>query len=260
MIFLYFFIGLFASTVGAIAGLGGGVIIKPLLDLFGHYDLATIGILSASTVLSMATISLIKSRKKEIKIEKSTSIYIAFGSILGGISGKWLFNYVMSVIPFTKVIAIFQSTLLALLMVSIYLLIKNKHKMNRLSIQHKMAILLIGLFLGIISAFLGIGGGPLNVAILALLFSMTPKQASLNSIFIIFFAQSASLLFVTFTTGFQSYNLSMLLYMIIGGITGGWLGSNLTSKVSNQQVETIFNISILLIFLINVYNIIEAIF
>ena len=48
-----------ASIVGAICGIGGGVIIKPLLDAFGIASVAEISFLSGCTVLSMSCYSVI---------------------------------------------------------------------------------------------------------------------------------------------------------------------------------------------------------
>ncbi|HLQ75126.1 MAG TPA: sulfite exporter TauE/SafE family protein, partial [Alloiococcus sp.] len=55
---IYFAVGLIATIFGALAGLGGGVIIKPVLDLLGDYDVGTISVLSAATVFSMSVVSL----------------------------------------------------------------------------------------------------------------------------------------------------------------------------------------------------------
>ena len=49
-----------ASIVGAICGIGGGVIIKPLLDAFGIASVAEISFLSGCTVLSMSCYSVVK--------------------------------------------------------------------------------------------------------------------------------------------------------------------------------------------------------
>lgn len=42
----YFIIIVFANTVGAISGMGGGVIIKPLLDFMGKSPLSAINFYS----------------------------------------------------------------------------------------------------------------------------------------------------------------------------------------------------------------------
>ena len=44
---IYTLVILTATSLGAVAGLGGGVIIKPLLDLVGAHDAATINIYSS---------------------------------------------------------------------------------------------------------------------------------------------------------------------------------------------------------------------
>src|SRR5699024_2309164 len=119
-------------------------------------------------------------------------------------------------------------------------------------------IVFIGFILGILAAFLGIGGGPLNVAILALLFSMGAKEAALNSIFIIFFSQASALLLVTFTTGFSEFDLSMLVFMIPGGIIGGFLGSKTSKFVYDQTVEKIFSAGIILIIFISIWNVVAS--
>ncbi|MCH1969832.1 hypothetical protein [Romboutsia hominis] len=60
---IYFLVGIIATTIGAISGIGGGVIIKPVLDTLGNYDISTISILSSFTVFSMSIVALLKSIK-----------------------------------------------------------------------------------------------------------------------------------------------------------------------------------------------------
>ena len=57
-----------ASVVGAICGIGGGVLIKPLLDAFGVLSVASISFLSGCTVLSMSCYSVVKAKKAEIPL------------------------------------------------------------------------------------------------------------------------------------------------------------------------------------------------
>lgn len=50
----------------------------------------------------------------------------------------------------------------------------------------------IGLVLGMSSAFLGIGGGPINLVVLFHFFSMPTKRAAQSSLYIILFSQATS--------------------------------------------------------------------
>ena len=127
--------------------------------------------------------------------------------------------------------------------------------MVRFQVKNKLGILLAGMVLGLIASFIGIGGGPLNIALLVFFFSMDARNASVNSIYIIFFSQLSSLILVGITTGFSSYNLSMLWYMIIGGSLGGLIGSSLVQKLKNKSIELIFNVVILMMIPVNFYNI-----
>ncbi|MEB5454289.1 MULTISPECIES: sulfite exporter TauE/SafE family protein [Virgibacillus] len=252
----YFLIGLVACTVGAMAGLGGGIIIKPLLDMLGHYDLSTIGVLSAATVFSMAVVSLIKARNSNLGIDRGNSFFIAIGSIIGGFTGKGIFNHFVVNSGMSTIIGIFQSALLSGLLIIIYVFMRYNHRIKTYHVQNRFVILCVGLVLGLLSAFLGIGGGPLNVAVLVFIFSMNTKDASINSIFIIFFSQLSSLILVATSTGFAPYDLSMAWFMIPGGMLGGIIGTNLVSKISNRWVERIFNGTLLMIILITLYNIV----
>ncbi len=51
-----------ASVAGAICGIGGGVLIKPILDAFGVLSVASISFLSGCTVLSMSCYSVVKAK------------------------------------------------------------------------------------------------------------------------------------------------------------------------------------------------------
>ena len=50
MVLIYFLVALLSTICGSIDGLGGGVIIKPVLDFLGDYNIETIGVLSACTI------------------------------------------------------------------------------------------------------------------------------------------------------------------------------------------------------------------
>ena len=63
MLTLFLLICFGASVLGSICGIGGGIIIKPLLDAFGVLDAATVSFLSGVTVLSMTAYSVVKNKE-----------------------------------------------------------------------------------------------------------------------------------------------------------------------------------------------------
>ena len=85
IIYLVFLIVCFgASIVGAICGIGGGVIIKPVLDSFGVLDVTAISFLSGCTVLSMTTYSVLKNKiSGESHVTMKTGFPLAIGAAVG---------------------------------------------------------------------------------------------------------------------------------------------------------------------------------
>ena len=129
-IILFFLICFFASVIGAICGIGGGVIIKPVLDAFQMMDVSTISFLSGCTVLSMTTYSVIKSKmSKTNSINSKTALPLALGAAVGGILGKWIFSLLTNTFPISKVGAV-QSICLMLITIGtlVYTIYKAKIK------------------------------------------------------------------------------------------------------------------------------------
>ncbi len=255
----FFIISFIASTVGAISGIGGGVIIKPSLDTFTSLSVETISFLSGCTVLSMTIITLFKSRKGGIVLDKRISSLLALGGVIGGLAGKYLFDLAITTFSSDSV-GISQSSLLALMVLFVFIFVLNKKKIQAKSYTSGILAVITGLFLGAIASFLGIGGGPINLAILYLFFSMDAKKAALNSIFIIFLSQAASLIFTVAGGRVPSFEPLILILMISGGILGGFTGAEVTKRVSLRGVDTVFLAVLLLIFVLSAVQILTLSF
>ena len=250
MAIIYFLIAIFATTVGAGAGLGGGVIIKPALDALGGYDVFVIGVLSSATVLAMAVISTIKRFRQGTKLD-ITLILLAAGAVAGGFLGKEGFSFARGIMR-DNILTTLQASILIFLL----LLVLIRKKLPDWHIKNKIVVFAMGLLLGAISAFLGIGGGPINVAVLCMFFAMDIKEAAAGSIFIILFAQLTKLITIAATTGFGTADYSMLYVMIPGGILGGFLGPWVKHKLEEHHIEKLFFAVVVGVILLNVYNII----
>ena len=97
---LVLLVSFFACTVGAICGIGGGIIIKPVLDATGVADVATINFLSGCTVLSMTLYSVLKAKLSGTStIDPKTDTPLAIGAAVGGLAGKELFSLVAGLFP-----------------------------------------------------------------------------------------------------------------------------------------------------------------
>lgn len=95
-VILYVVVILLANTIGAISGMGGGVIIKPALQIFNWDSVLTINFYSSVAVFTMAVSSTWKQIKAKNAINKTCVVGLSLGSILGGIAGDISFGWFYS--------------------------------------------------------------------------------------------------------------------------------------------------------------------
>lgn len=90
--FLYFIVIVLANTVGAISGMGGGVIIKPAFDFIGAHDVGAISFYSATAVFTMSIISTTTQLTSGRKFNWKIVSWVSAGAVLGGILGNIAFE------------------------------------------------------------------------------------------------------------------------------------------------------------------------
>ncbi len=251
--FLFFTIALVASTIGAISGIGGGVIIKPLMDAFSGLDIAVINFLSGCTVLTMSISSYIRGLKQELKINYKRTIPLALGASVGGIVGKMIFA------SLTTNVALIQSSMLLIINIGVFIYIIKKASIKSLHINNIILCCLIGFMLGSVSSFLGIGGGPINIAVLYYFFSMTPKLTAKNSLFIILLSQFSSLATTLFSGAMLEVSIWALALMCLGGVIGAIVGGKIDKIMDDDITEKFFMVVLLMLILLNIYNVVQAV-
>ena len=255
---LFFVVAFLSSIVGAICGIGGGVVIKPVLDMLRMGEPATINFLSGCTVLSMSLYSVSKAlRAGDSKVETSTGTPLALGAAVGGIIGKEMFSAVKAFFGGSPMVGGVQAIALGIITLGTLLYTVNKSRIKTHSMTNKLVCVIIGLLLGVMSSFLGIGGGPINLVVLGYFFGMDTKTAAANSIYIILFSQAASFI-STLITGLPEFRILALILMVAGGIGGGIVGRKLNKKMDNKAVDKLFIGLMVLIVGICIYNAVRA--
>ena len=151
-----------------------------------------------------------------------------------------------------------QAIALGIITLGTLLYTVNKAGIRTRKTSNKLLCGVIGLLLGIMSSFLGIGGGPINLVVLGFCFSMDTKTAAANSLYIILFSQIASLLATLFTRSVPEFGALALALMVAGGIGGGIVGRKLNKKMDNRAVDKLFIGLMVLIVCICVYNAVRA--
>ncbi len=252
---IYFIISFLASVIGAICGIGGGVIIKPVLDLFQVESVSTISFLSGCTVLSMSCYSVGKSvLAREKKVNAAIGLPLAVGAVAGGVAGKQIFAVIKSLTADQDRVGLIQAVCLGVVTAGTLIYILNRRRIQTCHMSNVFLCMGVGLTLGMISSFLGIGGGPINLVVLWYFFGMDTKTASANSLYVILFSQAASLLTTLLTHSVPDFRPASLILMVAGGIGGGIAGRLLNRRMDNRMVDRLLILLMLAILGICVYN------
>lgn len=255
--FIGFLVSLLACLIGRICGLGGGVIIKPALDSFHIMDVASISFLSGCTILAMTSYSVYHAvRNKEVDMDMRISTPLAVGSCIGGVIGKSLFQYVKSFFADSDTVGMVQALLMLGMLIIALLYTLNKKKLPGFHLKHPAACAAVGCILGLFSAFIGGGSGPINMVTLVCLFSMSTKLAAVNSLYIILFSQVASLAQTVISGSILTISFNPVLFvgMVIFAIVGSQIGRKISVRISEEAVNRLFVILMLVLICVNIRN------
>lgn len=248
---LYFAIIVIANTVGSVSGMGGGVIIKPVLDTLGAHSLAAVSFYSSTAVLMMSCVSTLRQSQQGAQFNKNLLFLVAVGAWLGGAMGNIGLDLLMEAAGDN-----FAQTCQIILTIAtlLFALLYTHGQWRCWELRDARWQVVCGLILGFCASFLGIGGGPINVALIMLWFGMPIKQATIYSIAIIFLSQLSKMVTLALTTGFGRFDLTMLIFVIPAGIIGGLAGVFIHKLASTKRITEIFQLVIIGVIMLNLYN------
>lgn len=173
---IYLLLGAVAGLLSGMFGVGGGIVVVPMLAIVftaDHFPASHLMHLAIGTSLATIIINSMSStwshhQRQNIDwdILKSTTL----GTLVGVIAGVWLASQLHSD-ALKLFFAIFEC------MVAIQLFLKSKHPESNLtpSVLNTPASFSFGGIVGLLSSLLGIGGGTVSLPILLLLRVKTRK-------------------------------------------------------------------------------------
>ena len=250
---IYAIVILFACILGAIVGLGGGVFIRPIFDAIGHHSMLEINIFASVAILAMAVVSTVKKLSDGTKIVMKTALFISIGSVVGGMLGNLFIEHLIYMAyDEANVQRVQNITNVIVLALSLVLTAKNG---LRVEVKNRIFPFVLGIFLGAIAVYLGIGGGPINVPLLIIFFGFPMKQAAAYSIVIIFFSHLSRLITIGVTIGYSGLDLPVLGFVIPAAIIGGFIGAKCSNVFSELTVKRLFMAAITAVIVLNLVNV-----
>jgi len=123
--FLYFIVIVLANTLGAVSGMGGGVLIKPIFDFIGAHSVAAISFYSATAVLTMSIVSTTKQLRSGQKFDWQIVSWVSIGAVIGGVLGNAAFDVLLNDLKNDDVVQLIQIVLTILTLLFAFFYTKN---------------------------------------------------------------------------------------------------------------------------------------
>jgi hypothetical protein len=221
-------IGFFTGGFGAIAGVGGGVIITPLLAMyFGLPMQQAIGVTLVSVIAtSTATSSLFVERHvTDIRLGMTLEIATTVGALVAALLAPHVDRRTLAIL-FT---AFLLYTALSLVKRAWELRKQKRHDAVTGYTVHNYPVGLgASLIAGGLSGLLGIGGGPIKVPVMLLFMKVPLRVAAATSNFMIGVTAATSALIYW---GRGDVNTAVATPLVAGVFAGSLLGARLAPKV-----------------------------
>lgn len=221
-------LGLAVGISSGLFGIGGGIIILPaLVYLLGYYTRIAAGTSLLAVVLP-AVIGVI-AYALEVNVNLLMAVLLATGSIVGAPIGSWL----LTVLPQRAVRWGFIVFLLAVI-VSLFVVIPTRDAVVEIDWLLGAGLVVLGLFTGVMSGLLGIGGGVIIVPLLVVLFGASDLVAKGTSLLVIIATGMAGTI-----ANLRRKNVDPPAAMVIGGAAalatplGVWTAHALSPETAN---------------------------
>jgi uncharacterized protein len=253
-------VGSFAGLLGSLVGLGGGVIVVPVLSLFLGVPIHQAIAASAVSVIATSTtgaISYVKCEYSNLRLGITLETFTTVGAMIGGLVAAALSREVLS-----------GAFGLVLVLMSGYLLYRQRQRTLKpvmaddpgtfggryydphacedvcYRVRNLPAGMAASLLAGNLSGLLGIGGGVIKVPVMTLAMGVPMRAAAATSNFMIGVTGCASA-YIYYTRGFV--NPLVAGPVALGTTLGAMLGTRLASRIGGGTLAVILCV-VLLVF------------
>jgi len=270
-IFLIVFIGMLVGALSGLFGVGGGFLMTPLLIFLGIPPIVAVGSEAPHVLASSVSGVIAHWRKKNVDFKMG--FFLLLGGVIGSTLGVNLFKLLNSYGQIDIVIQFLFLIFLGFIGMSMAFesaktTIKNyrttsaiRTKLHQHSWIHGLPFklrfhrsklyisaippILIGFFVGILSAMMGVGGGFIMIPAMVYILGMSTNVVVGTSLFQIIFVTANSTFFQSYLN--QTVDIVLSALMILGGVIGAQIGVRIGSKLKAEYLRGILAILVLLV-------------
>ena len=270
-IFLIVFIGMLVGALSGLFGVGGGFLMTPLLIFLGIPPVVAVGSEAPHVLASSVSGVIAHWRKKNVDFKMG--FFLLLGGVAGSTLGVNIFKLLSSYGQIDIVIQFLFIIFLGFIGISMAFesartTIKNyrttsaiRTKLHQHSWIHGLPFklrfhrsklyistippIIIGFFVGVLSAMMGVGGGFIMIPAMVYILGMSTNVVVGTSLFQIIFVTANSTFFQSYLN--QTVDIVLSALMILGGVIGAQIGVRIGSKLKAEYLRGILAILVLLV-------------
>ena len=270
-IFLIVFIGMVVGALSGLFGVGGGFLMTPLLIFLGIPPVVAVGSEAPHVLASSVSGVIAHWRKKNVDFKMG--FFLLSGGVIGSTLGVNLFKLLKTYGQIDIVIQFLFIIFLGFIGISMAFesaktTIKNyrttsaiRTKLHQHSWIHGLPFklrfhrsklyisaippILIGFFVGVLSAMMGVGGGFIMIPAMVYILGMSTNVVVGTSLFQIIFVTANSTFFQSYLN--QTVDIVLSALMILGGVIGAQIGVRIGSQLKAEYLRGILAILVLLV-------------
>jgi len=229
-------LGFAAGVLGSMIGLGGGIIIVPVLTFLGFSPTAAASnsLFGALSNAVASTISYSRQKRIVYPLGLKLGLLSVPGTVLGALLSTDIAPDIFKIL--------FGFVLIAS---AVYIFVRKKIETAEKTFSIQMMIFAVSasFFAGLISAFFGIGGGIVFVPLMVVGMGMAMKKAAPTSQLILLFS-SLSGVITHSLLGHPDFMQAG--FLAIGSFIGGLVGARLSIDVKERYLQIIISVVILI--------------
>ena len=270
-IFLIVFIGMLVGALSGLFGVGGGFLMTPLLIFLGIPPVVAVGSEAPHVLASSVSGVIAHWRKKNVDFKMG--FFLLSGGLVGSTVGVNLFKLLKTYGQIDIVIQFLFIIFLGFIGMSMAFesaktTIKNyrttsaiRTKLHQHSWIHGLPFklrfhrsklyisaippILIGFFVGVLSAMMGVGGGFIMIPAMVYILGMSTNVVVGTSLFQIIFVTANTTFFQSYLN--QTVDIVLSALMILGGVIGAQIGVRIGTKLKAEYLRGILAILVLLV-------------
>ena len=243
------FVGLFVGAIAGFFGVGGGMILVPILMLIGFNIKAAIGMSVVQMLFSSIYGSYLNYKKG--KLEVNEGLWVGIGGIIGGIIGA----------RFTDILPKETLQYIFLLLVLFALVRVATSKTPDDGVEegkfNKLTLFFIGLIIGTIAMMLGVGGSVMLTPILIGFLHMSSKKAATAGLFFVVFSSVSGTVYKFFAGTFDNLylDLHLVIALALAASIGVILGLKIKDKIHDKHHKRSMVVLYFVILIMLIYKI-----